>query len=338
VSIADSPGSRAAFDVTVDVDGRTAPLGLAAAGSDVQGLPSTEFLWWVVATGTNGEVLRMPFSYRALIQLPDPARKAPFLLAIEDDTSPDQTASGEDVDGRFRLAWTYPPAPAEQPCGFVIERASRLVGFFADDAEEALVTGDNSTWTGDDTWTTAAHPDTLTSSYSPVYTDLQDVRLTLAAPISVPTGRAILSFTSFEDIEENFDYAYVEVSGNGGPFLPMAVYTGAFSGRRSVDLSFFGGQDVLVRFRFITDELVSAPLFLGWFIDDITLESADFRTIATVDGATFAFDVAPDRARAVQERTEFFRVGGLFGSSCDENGPYSNVREITIDPRVKLPD
>jgi hypothetical protein len=273
-----------------------------------------------------------------MVQLPDPARKQPFLAAIADDSTPDQTASGVDRDGLFHLSWTYPPEPAEQPCGFVIERGRRLVGIFGDDAEELLVAGDNSTWTGDDTWTTAVHPGTQTSSYSPVYTDLQDVRLTSAAPISIPSGRAILSFTSYEDIEDGFDHAYVEVSGDGGPFLPMAVYTGAFSGRRTIDLSFFEGQDVLVRFRFITDDLVSAPLFLGWFIDDIALESTDFRAVATVGGSTFSFDVRPNKTRATEPRTEYYRVGGLFDSPCDENGPYSNVRAITIAPQVKLPD
>src|SRR6185503_12185901 len=164
------------------------------------------------------------------------------------------------------------------------------------------------------------HPDTLTSSYSPVYTDGQDVRLTSASPISVPPGRAILSFDSYEDIEEGFDHAYVEVSGDGGPFLPMAVYTGAFSGRRFVDLSFFGGQDVRIRFRFLSDDILSAPLFLGWFVDDITLESADFNAIGSVDGSTFTFGVRPGKARSVERHVEFYRVGGLFGSPCEENG------------------
>ena len=314
------------------------PLGLAAAGTDVQGLASTEFLWWVVASGTNGEVLRMPFSYRALIQLPDPARKPPFLLAIADDATPDQTASGKDRDGLFHLAWSYPGEPAEQPCGFVIERGRRFVETFADDAGELLVLGDNSTWTGDDTWATAVHPTTMTSCYSPVYADTQDVTLTSATPLSIPASGASLSFESYEDLEPDFDFAHVEVSGDGGPFLPVAIFTGAASGRRSIDLSAFGGQDVLVRFRLVTDDVVSAPVFLGWFVDDIAVHATDFRAIATVDGGTLTFDVRPEKARAVAERTEFYRVGGLFDSPCDEHGPYSNVRAITIAPAAKLPE
>jgi hypothetical protein len=147
----------------------------------------------------------------------------------------------------------------------------------------------------------------------------------------------LLSFDSSEDIEEGFDFAYVEVSGDGGAFLPMAVYTGAFSGRRTIDLSLFGGQEIRLRFRLLSDGLLSAPLFQGWFIDNIALESADFRALATVDGGTLAFDVQPTKTRAVEPRTEFYRVGGLFGSPCDENGPFSNVRAITVAPRVELP-
>ena len=326
VALTNTPGNRATFDVTVTVDGRNAPLGLAVGGTDVAGMPATEFLWWVVATGTNGEVLRMPFSYRALVQLPEPARKQPFLAAL--------APSG---GAHFQLTWTYPADPAEQPCGFVIERARRLEPLFGDDAEDALVLGDNAAWTGDDTWTTVVHPDTLTNGYSPVYTDSQDVRLTSAAPIPLPSGRALLSFASHEDIEDGFDYAYVEVSGDGGPFLPMAVYTGNFAGRRNVDLSFFAGQDVLIRFRFVTDELMSAPLFLGWFLDDIAIDSADFHALGTVDGSTLSFDVAVGKALSVEESSVFYRVGGLFDSPCDENGPYSNVRELAIGSRVKPP-
>ena len=334
VALAASAGSRASFDVTVDVDGRAPPLGLAAGGTDVQGFPATEFLWWVVASGSNGEVLRMPFSYRAVMTLPDPARKAPFLLAIEDGAE----SAGVDRDGRFELSWSYPAAPAAEPCAFVIERATRLTSLFGDDAQEPLVTGDNTSWTGDDTWVSAAHPDTLTLAYSPLYINDQDISLTSAAPIAVPPGRASLSFNSYEDIEEGFDYGYVFASGNGGAFIPLAVYTGAFSGRRSIDLSGFGGQEVRIRFRFVSDQLLSAPVFQGWFIDDIALETSDFRALGTVDGSTLSFSVTGGRKTYFTgTRTSYFRVGALFEDPCDAVGPYSNVRAITVDPKVEPP-
>lgn len=339
VSLGSTPGMRATFDVTVAVDGRAAPLGLELAGTDAQDFPATEFLWWVVATGASGEVLRMPFLYRATVELPDPARKAPFLLAPADDDSPDQSATGVDRDGRFELAWTYPEPPAEPPCAFVVERATRFAGVFSDAAEEPLVGGANATWNGDATWVTAVHPDTLTNGYSPAYTDEQDVRLALAAPIALPQGRAVLSFASSEDIEDGFDYAFVEASGDGGPFIPLARYTGVFSGRRQVDLSGFGSQQVRIRFRFVTDQLASAPLFAGWFVDDVVLATTDFRAFATVDGSTFSFDVTEGgKTRLLEARTEFFRIGARFGASCAENGPWSNERSVVIEPRPGLPE
>lgn len=336
VSLGNALGARATFEVTVDVDGRPAPLGLDLAGTDVQDFPATEFLWWVVATGSNGEVLRMPFDYRAVMQLPDPARAAPFLAAIEDDAVPDQGPSGVDRDGRFELSWTYPES-AEPPCAFAIERATRFVRLFSDGAEEPLVLGQNSSWSGDANWITAPHPDTLTSSYSPTYADNEDLELTLSTPIALPPGGAVLSFDSSEDIEEGFDHAFVEASANGGPFVPLARYTGAFSGRRRVDLSVFGGQQVRLRFRFKTDGLLSAPVFLGWFVDDIALDGADFHAIATVDGSTRTFSVTPEpKLRPTDPRTLFYRVGGLFGTPCTQAGPVSNERALTLDPGVTL--
>jgi len=332
VTLGSGLGDRATFDVTVDVDGRPSPVGLGLAGTDVQDIPATEFLWWVVAAGANGEVLRMPFAYRAVVELPDPAGKSPFLAQVADDATPDQGPTGVDRDGRFTLSWTYPEAPAEQPCGFVIERAGRLQGVFADDAEEPLVLGENPTWTGDANWITAPHPETLTNSYSPTYIDAVNLKLVMNTPISLPAGRAILSFDSHEDIEDGFDYAFVEASGGGGPFIPLARYTGAFSGRRRIDLSGFGGQEVRLRFRFVTDGLISAPVYLGWFIDNVALDSADFHAIATVDGSTFSFDVSEGRkVRSTSRHTSFYRVAGRFAGACADTGPYSNEREVTVD-------
>ncbi len=56
---------RATFDVTVAVDGTS--TGLKIAGTDVTGAMATEFLWFVVATRTDGtESLRMPFYLRVV--------------------------------------------------------------------------------------------------------------------------------------------------------------------------------------------------------------------------------------------------------------------------------
>jgi len=317
-------GDQAVFDVTVTVDGTPSPIGLALAGTDVTGAQASEFLWWVVASGSNGELLRMPFYYRAAAEGDAPPEPAPFQNAIADDATPDQV-NGTDRDGNYKLSWTFPPPPAAQPCGYQIEEATMFTPIFFDDAEETLTLGDNSTWNGDDTWSTQTHPDTGTNSYSPLYSDAQDTILTLISPITLPAGYSVLSFDSFEDVEANFDFVSAEISGDGGPFLTLAAFTGMFSGRREVDLSGFAGQEILIQFRLTSDDIVSFPVFQGWFIDNITVETADFLTIAKVDASTFEYDVT-GRANG----RYFYRIAGQFGDPCTDVGPYSNLRDITV--------
>ncbi|PYQ13572.1 MAG: hypothetical protein DMH00_04045, partial [Acidobacteria bacterium] len=318
-------GSQATFNVTVTVDGSVGPTGLAVAGADVNGNPATEFLWWVVANGSNGESLRMPFYYRT-----SPGsqvfREAPFQNEIQDDASPDQV-NGVDQDGNYKLSWTFPAAPAEQPCGFQVEEASSLSSLFSDDGNEPLVAGGNSKWTGDPQWISSIHPDTLTPGYSVVYTDQLDASLTMASDLAIPAGtKAQLVFDTFQDLEDGFDYGFVEVSANGGGYLRIASYTGTFSGQRVLDLSGFAGKSIKIRFHVVSDTLISTPLYLGWFLDDIAVQAANWSTLGTVGASTFTSDVA-GRASG----TYYYRIAGTFGSSCNLLGPYSNIRQITVD-------
>ncbi len=326
VTLDASIGSQATFDVTATVDGRAAPTGLAIAGSDPNGAMATEFLWWVVASGSNGETLRMPFYYRAAATA-QVFREAPFQNAIQDDGTPDQV-NGVDTDGNYRLSWTFPGPPAEQPCGFQVEEASSFATPFpfSDDGSEPLVAGVNSKWTGDPHWVSSVHPNTGTPGYSVLYTDNLNVSLTMKDPVAILAGaRAQLVFETFQDVEEDFDYGLVEASGDGAAFLTLAQYTGTFSGQRVVDLSGFAGQSVKVRFRLTSDSLISTPLWLGWFIDNIAIQTANWTTIGTVGASTLAFDVAGRLSG-----TYFYRIAGQFGGSCNVLGPYSNIRQITV--------
>ncbi|HDN80140.1 MAG TPA: hypothetical protein ENG33_06735, partial [Chloroflexi bacterium] len=109
--------------------------------------------------------------------------------------------------------------------------------------------------------------------------------------------KATLQVWMWYDIEEHYDYAYIEVSTDGGktwqllrglyttPRNPNGNnlgwgYTG-ISGkpellqkdrakwvREIVNLSPYAGQEVLLRFEYITDDAVSHP---GLFIDDISI-------------------------------------------------------------------
>lgn len=252
---------------------------------------------------------------------------APSQNAIQDDAAPDQVG-GVDKDGRYRLSWTYAAPPVEQPCGgFRIEEATAFGAVFADDGSQALVAGANSRWTGDPQWISAPHPDTGTLGYSLVYVDNLNVSLTMANALAVPANSAArLTFASFEDIEEDFDYGFVEVSANGGAFQTLATYSGIFSGERSIDLSPFAGQSIRVRFRVTSDNIISFPLHLGWFIDDIAVSASNFAPIATVPASTLQYD-----RTVAADGTYYYRVAGLFGVGCATLGPWSNVQQIAVE-------
>lgn len=101
---------------------------------------------------------------------------------------------------------------------------------------------------------------------------------------------ATLDYWVWYVIEEGWDYAYVEVSTDGGQtFTPLATprtrsdnpsgnaYGPGYTGRSaetpdwvrdSVDLSPYAGQEILVRFEYVTDDAVNDP---GFAVDDISI-------------------------------------------------------------------
>jgi hypothetical protein len=320
-----------------DVDGDGDPLAVTALSSPANGIVTNHGDGTVTYTPNFGFVGTDGFTYSASDPggLTDTAsvtvvvyRSAPFQNPVEENDSPD-LVPGVDEDGYYTLSWSFPPPPDSQPCGFRIEEAGSFASLFGDDAEEILLAGENVRWVGDPQWISGAHPDTETLSYSPVYVDQQNISLTMRDPLALPAGptRVRLEFDSFEDIENDFDYGRVQVSADGGPFTILATFTGQFSGRRVIDLSAFAGRSIRVRFNYLTDQLVSAPLYLGWFIDNVAIVAADFAPLPATVGAA-------SRSHPIEGRpngTYSYRVAGLFGAGCDIVGPYSNVRDITVE-------
>ncbi|MFQ6100799.1 MAG: hypothetical protein ACE5OS_06140 [Anaerolineae bacterium] len=121
--------------------------------------------------------------------------------------------------------------------------------------------------------------------------DDSDMTLTRAFDLS-DVSEATLEFWAWYDIEEDWDYAYVEVSTDGGetweilttpsgtPTNPNGnsfgwAYTGRSGGgetpqwiQEQVDLSAYAGQEVLIRLEYITDDAVNRP---GFILDDVAI-------------------------------------------------------------------
>jgi immune inhibitor A len=126
--------------------------------------------------------------------------------------------------------------------------------------------------------------------------DDSDMTLTRAFDLS-RLDRATLTFWTWYDIEAGWDYAYVEVSTDGGKTWNTLqgkyttdrnksgnsfghAYTG-LSGcpegskdgpatwvQEEIDLTPYAGKSILLRFEYVTDDAVNHP---GWMIDDIAI-------------------------------------------------------------------
>ena len=115
--------------------------------------------------------------------------------------------------------------------------------------------------------------------------------------VTVPAASPALTFDANWSLEDGFDYAYVQVSTDGGESYTPIECSGqvpgggplgpAFNGESgafmssSCDLSAFAGQTVVISFRIVTD----GSFFLdGFWVDDVTLDGALLSDGSTLDG------------------------------------------------------
>lgn len=91
-----------------------------------------------------------------------------------------------------------------------------------------------------------------------------------AATINGSYQASQLLFHHRYDIENNWDFARVQVAADGGHWQTIANYTGVQSSWQQVtlDLDQFAGQSLQLRFLLYTDTYVTSD---GWYLDDITL-------------------------------------------------------------------
>ena len=126
--------------------------------------------------------------------------------------------------------------------------------------------------------------------------DLMDSTLTRSLDLSGLVS-ATLTFWTWYDIEEAWDYAYVAVSSDGGrtwatlPTLHTTTtnpvgsnlgngYTGRSGGGKAAqwipdraNLTAYAGKKVLLRFEYVTDDAVNNP---GFCVDDIAIPELGF--------------------------------------------------------------
>jgi len=134
--------------------------------------------------------------------------------------------------------------------------------------------------------------------------DDSDMMLTRAFDLS-GVSAATLEFWTWYDLEEDWDYAYVEVSADDGETWTILTtpsgtstnpngnsfgwaYTGRSGGgetaqwiQERVDLAPYAGQEVLIRFEYITDDAVNRP---GLVVDDVAISEIGYASDLEQDG------------------------------------------------------
>jgi len=127
--------------------------------------------------------------------------------------------------------------------------------------------------------------------------DTSDMTLTRAFDLTEVSGPAALEYWIWHDLEEDYDYVYLEVSQDGGETWTILetptgttedpsgnsygwAYNGMSGGgspaewiQERVDLSAFGGQQVLLRFEYVTDAAVNGE---GLLLDDVRLDAVGY--------------------------------------------------------------
>jgi hypothetical protein len=128
--------------------------------------------------------------------------------------------------------------------------------------------------------------------------DESDMTLSREYDFTGVSGPIEMTYQTWYDIEENWDYAYVLASTDGQTWQILNTpscttddpqgnsygcgYTGLSSGgssaqwiEESVDLSPYAGQKVQVRFEYVTDAAVNGE---GLLVDDISVSAVDYFT------------------------------------------------------------
>lgn len=244
-------------------------------------------------------------------------------------------------DGAVEMQWTR-PAGASGPDD--VQEATFVATLVNDDAEAGL-----SKWT-----TTTAGVGALNWETSELKkssgrysfwgrtaegaTNASSI-LTLAQPIAIPaTGNANLTFADWYMMEGD-DKVAVEVSEDGATW--NTVYEGARSAlapdaalafetegmtQQSVSLAAYKGSTIQLRFRFIAgaeNRAGSTPL--GWYVDDIRVEAANWSDVATVNATSYV-------RSGLTTGTYHYRVRSAFSiGSVTVPTPWSNVISTAVE-------
>jgi immune inhibitor A len=177
--------------------------------------------------------------------------------------------------------------------------------------------------------------------------DESDTTLTQTFDLTNHSGPLTLNYWTWYDIESGWDYAYLEASTDGENWQILSTpsgtdadpqgtnygwgYTGSSGGRftpvwinETVDLSQFVGQNLTLRFEYITDSNVTGE---GFLLDDISIPEIGYSTHFETDSAGWQ---AEGWARIQNILPQTYRLALV----SEGNG--TQVQYITLQPDMSV--
>lgn len=177
--------------------------------------------------------------------------------------------------------------------------------------------------------------------------DESDMKLTRAFDLTGVSGEVSAEYWLWYDIEEDWDYVYFEVSADGGETWKILTtpsgtaynptgnsygwgytgYSGGMDGgvwiQETVDLSAYAGQQILLRFEYITDAAVNGD---GLLLDDFSIPALGYST---------DFESGEDGWQAEGFVRIYNRVPQTYRLMLIERGRDTIVRPITLDDKQR---
>ena len=173
--------------------------------------------------------------------------------------------------------------------------------------------------------------------------DESDMTLTREFDFTKASGEVKLNFRIWYDIEEDWDYLYVEASEDGKSWQILKTPSGTdknpsgnsygrgYTGKtnswieESVDLSQFAGKKAFVRFQYITDAAINGA---GFMLDDVSVEAINYQSDFEEDDDGW---VANGVARVQNILLQTFRLALI------KNGTTVEMIEINRDQTAEIP-
>jgi len=239
-----------------------------------------------------------------------------FTITVSIDTPALQDFPSPEYNGNYTAEWIG----SDTPTHYELQESSSFSGSIWDDAESGT-----SQWTVSGFSVSAARYHSASNSFFGGNANNLNSSLTYADPIQVGASTHV-SFWRYYDIEANWDYAFFEISVNGGAtWKKLKTYTGTAATwtQETIDLSAYAGTSILMRFRYQTDPAVTGE---GFYVDDIEVAGLSIYGWTTLsDSISGKWHDITGRAPGMY----YYRVRAFEGAATSA---WSEIKSVTVLP------